>query len=97
MYVVKAIQFRDHLKNYCDKAADGETIFVSRKDNQNVVVISEEKYNRMKKALNNEEYRSMLRQSLKGLEESGIRLKDLPAGDIDAQAEIIIDQVAECQ
>lgn len=39
---------RDNLKAYCDKATyDYETVIITRKNNDNVVLISEEAYNNL--------------------------------------------------
>ena len=48
---MKAVNYstmRERFKDYCDQASeDYETIIVTRKNNRNVVVISEETYNNM--------------------------------------------------
>jgi antitoxin YefM len=46
MIAVNYTQIRGNLKKYCDKATtDYETIIVTRKNNKNVVMLSEEAYN----------------------------------------------------
>ena len=48
MIAVNYSQVRENLKTYFDKATkDYETIIVTRKDNQNVVMLSEEAYNNL--------------------------------------------------
>ena len=48
MLAVNYTNFRENLKDYMDKATDDyETIIVTRKDNKNVVMISEESYNNL--------------------------------------------------
>jgi len=49
--------YRGKLKEYCDKVVrEGETVIVTRKDEENVVMISMEDYNYYQKAVNNWKY-----------------------------------------
>lgn len=46
MLAVNYTNFRENMKSYMDKVTDDyETMIVTRKDNKNVVMISEEIYN----------------------------------------------------
>lgn len=46
MIAVNFTNVRDNLKTYCDKATyDYETVIITRKNNDNVVLMSEEAYN----------------------------------------------------
>lgn len=48
MLAVNYTNFRENLKDYMDEATDDyETIIVTRKNNKNVVMISEESYNNL--------------------------------------------------
>lgn len=48
MLAVIYTNFRENLKDYMDKATDDyETMIVTRKNNKNVVMISEESYNNL--------------------------------------------------
>ena len=48
MLAVNYTNFRENLKDYMDKATDDyETMIVTRKDNKNVVMLSEESYNNL--------------------------------------------------
>ena len=48
MLAVNYTNFRENLKDYMDKATDDyETMIVTRKNNKNVVMISEETYNNL--------------------------------------------------
>lgn len=48
MLAVNYTNFRENLKDYMDKATDDyETIIVTRKNNKNVVMLSEESYNNL--------------------------------------------------
>ncbi len=48
MLAINDTILRDNMKTYMDKATDDyETIIVTRKDNKNVVMLSEETYNNL--------------------------------------------------
>jgi antitoxin YefM len=48
MLAVNYTNLRENLKKYCDKVNDDyETIIVTRKNNKNVVMISQEEYNNL--------------------------------------------------
>ncbi len=49
MTIAKQMEVRDNIKYYFDAAYDGEPIMVSRKQNKNVVILSEEEYNRLRR------------------------------------------------
>ena len=67
MIAVKPTQMRDNFKNLCDRVVNGETIIVSRPNNENVVVMSEEEYNVMQKAARNAAYMHKIDRSLQQL------------------------------
>ena len=62
------MDLRANIKKYFDLAFNGETIIVSRKENKNVVVISEVEFNELQKAKRNAEYFAMLDESIEQLE-----------------------------
>ncbi len=48
MLAINDTTLRDNMETYMDKATDDyETIIVTRKDNKNVVMLSEETYNNL--------------------------------------------------
>lgn len=48
MLAVNYTNLRDNMKSYMDKVTDDyETVIVTRKDNKNVVMLSEESYNNL--------------------------------------------------
>ncbi len=49
MLVVKSMDLRQNFKEWCGRAAGGETIIVSRPKNENVVILSEREYNELAK------------------------------------------------
>lgn len=57
MLAINYTTMRNNLKDYCDKAIyENEDIIVTRKGEQNVVLVSLEKYNQFIKAVKNAEY-----------------------------------------
>ena len=77
MIAVKPTQMRDHFKAICDRVIQGETVIVSRPNNENVVVLSEKDYNAMSKAARNAEYLAMLDRSMEELKSGGFVLKTI--------------------
>lgn len=67
MIATKPINLRANLKSYLDNAFHGEPVIVSRKNNQNVVIISEREYNEMMKAKQNIEYLAKLERGVSAL------------------------------
>ncbi len=65
-------EVRNNLKAYCDKATkDYETIIITRKNNENVVLMSEEEYNNLMENLyirSNLKYYQRLVESIKEVE-----------------------------
>lgn len=64
MIATKPITLRANLKDYLDNAFNGEPVIVSRKNNKNVVIISEHEYNELMKAKRNAEYLAKIDESL---------------------------------
>ncbi len=60
MIATKQMDLRANIKKYFDIAFDGEPVIVSRKENKNVVIISEAEYNELSKAKKNTEYLAKL-------------------------------------
>ena len=65
MMIVKQMEIRDNIKKYFDLAHEGETIIVPRKNNKNVVIISEKDYREFEKYKTNALYIKMLEESMK--------------------------------
>lgn len=74
-------EVRNNLKTYCDKATkDYETIIITRKNNENVVLMSEEKYNNLMENLyirSNLKYYQRLVESIKEVEKGNVKEHDL--------------------
>ena len=67
MIATRQMDIRANIKKYFDLAFNGEPIIVSRKDNKNVVVISEKEYNDLQKAKRNAEYLAKIDKSMEQL------------------------------
>ena len=85
MIAVNYTNVRENLKTYCDKVNDDdETVIITRKDNKNVVLISQNEYNNMLeniKILKDPKYFIKLYKSIKQLENNDVqeidyRIKD---------------------
>lgn len=76
MLAVNYTNIRENLKAYCDKVNDeDETIIITRKDNKNVVLISQNEYNNMLeniKILKDPKYLFEFYKTMKDLEKSQI-------------------------
>ena len=74
-------EVRNSLKAYCDKATkDYETIIITRKNNENVVLMSEEEYNNLMENLyirSNLKYYQRLVESIKEVEKGNVKEHDL--------------------
>ena len=78
-------EVRNNLKTYCDKATkDYETIIITRKNNENVVLMSEEEYNNLMENLyirSNLKYYQKLVESIKEVEKGNVKEHDLIEGN----------------
>ncbi len=77
MIATKQMDIRANIKKYFDLAFNGETIIVSRKQNKNVVVISEAEYNDLQKAKKNAEYLAHLDRSFEQLQKGEVIVKSI--------------------
>ena len=74
-------EVRNNLKAYCDKVTkDYETIIITRKNNENVVLMSEEEYNNLMENLyimSNKDYYNELIRRKKEIEKGNYTEHDL--------------------
>ena len=81
MIAVNYTNVRENLKTYCDQVNDNhETVIITRKDNKNVVLISQNEYNNMLenvKILKDPKYLIKLYKSIKQLENNDVKELDL--------------------
>lgn len=65
MMAINFTTARNSLKDFCDRVSDmGETVIVTRKEDKNVVIISQERYNELEKAERNAAYLGKLNRGL---------------------------------
>lgn len=60
MTIAKQVDLRANIKKFFDLACSGEPVIVPRKQNKNVVIISEADFNAMEKARRNAAYLAKL-------------------------------------
>ncbi len=72
---------RNNLKKYCDKATDdNETVIITRKNDKNVVLMSEEEYNNLMENLyimSNKKYYNELLKNKAEAEAGNIQIHDI--------------------
>ena len=87
MLAVNYTNLRDNMKAYMDKVTDDyETVIVTRKDNKNVVMISEETYNNMMEnmhVMGNKANYDWLMESKRQMEQGNISIHNLTEVDSD--------------
>ena len=54
--VAKQVDVRANIKKYFDMACNGRAVMIPRKENKNVVILSEEEFHELEKAKRNAEY-----------------------------------------
>lgn len=81
MLVVNFTTLRDNMKTYMDKITDDyETMIITRKDNKNIVMLSEESYNNMMEnihVMGNKSNYDWLTESKTQLENGMVSMHDL--------------------
>lgn len=77
MTVAKQIDIRANIKKYFDMAFNGEPVIVPRKENKNVVIVSEKDYKELEKARKNAEYLKMLDKSDEELRQGKVVVKTM--------------------
>ncbi|MCD7764885.1 MAG: type II toxin-antitoxin system Phd/YefM family antitoxin [Lachnospiraceae bacterium] len=75
MIAARAVDVRSNMKDYMDIAYNGEPVIVSRRQNRNVVIVSEQEYNDLQKAKRNAEYLTKLDRSFEQLERGEVVVK----------------------
>ncbi len=87
MLAVNYTNLRDNMKTYMDKVTDDcETMIVTRKDNKNVVILSEDAYNNLVEnayVMGNKSNYDWLMDSKAQLDNGKISVHDLSEVDID--------------
>lgn len=77
MIAVKSRDIKQNFKEMCDRVFGGETLIISRPKNENVVLISERRYEELEKAQRNAEYLAKLDESLQQARKGQVIYHDL--------------------
>lgn len=64
MLIAKQMDVRSNIKKYFDLAYEGETVVIPRKESRNVVIISEDEYNRLRLAERIKAYGELIKKTL---------------------------------
>ena len=87
MLAVNYTNLRENMKSYMDRVTDDyETLIVTRKDNKNVVMLSEEAYNNLMEnayIMGNKANYDWLMESKSQLEKENVSVKKLIEVDMD--------------
>lgn len=87
MTAINYTQFRDHMKTYMDNVTDNyDPVFITRKENRNVVLLSEEVYNNLLEnvyLMGNKANYDWLIESRKQLEAGKSKVHELVNADDD--------------
>ena len=87
MIAVNYTNLRENMKQYMDKVTDDyETLIVTRKENKNVVMLSEEAYNNLMEnsyVMGNKANFDWLMESKRQLEQGKVSLHNLAEEDMD--------------
>ena len=87
MLAVNYTNLRENMKSYMDRVTDDyETLIVTRKDNKNVVMLSEEAYNNLMEnayIMGNKANYEWLMESKSQLEKENVSVKKLIEVDMD--------------
>ena len=80
MRTLKTVDVKANFREICSQVYEGETIILSRPKNQNIIMLSEIKYNELEKARRNLTYLQRLNESVKQTEKevfATVTLSDL--------------------
>ena len=87
MLAVNYTTLRENMKSYMDKITDDyETMIVTRKDNRNIVMLSEESYNNLMEniyVMGNKANYDWLMESMEQLKRGQVSVKDMIEADAD--------------
>ncbi len=85
MTIVKQMDVRSNIKKYFDMAFNGEPIIIPRKNNRNVVIVSEKDFKEMEKARRNAAYLAKLDLADQQIREGKVIVKTME--ELEAMAE----------
>lgn len=77
MLILKTEDVRNNFKKLCDKVVYGRVLLISRPRNENVVMLSEKKYNELIKIKKNADYLAVIDKSMAEAETGGFVTKSI--------------------
>ncbi len=77
MVAVKGADIKYNFKAICDRVFGGETIIVSRPKNENVVLISEKRYEELERMQRNAEYLAKLDRGIEQIQSGTLQYHEL--------------------
>ena len=77
MVAIKGADIKYKFKAICDRVFGGETIIVSRPKNENVVLISEKKYEELERAQRNADYLAKIDRGIDQMKTGKLQYHDL--------------------
>ena len=83
--VAMQVDVRANMKKYFDMACDGRAVMIPRKENRNVVILSEEAFHALEKAKRNAEYLAKLELANEQLRTGKVVVKTME--ELEAMAE----------
>ena len=83
--VAKQADVRANIKKYFDMVCEGRAVMIPRKENKNVVILSENEYHELQKAKRNAEYLAQLDRASEQLRSGKVVVKTM--AELEAMAE----------
>ena len=77
MVAIKGADIKYNFKAICDRVFGGETIIVSRPKNENIVLLSEKKYEELERAQRNAEYLAKIDRGIEQMKSGTLHYHDL--------------------
>ena len=77
MVAIKGADIKYNFKAICDRVFGGETIIVSRPKNENIVLVSEKKYEELERAQRNADYLTKIDRGLEQIKSNDLQYHDL--------------------
>lgn len=77
MIAIKGADIKYNFKAICDRVFGGETIIVSRPKNENIVLLSEKRYEELERAQRNVEYLAKIDRGFEQIKSGKLQHHDL--------------------
>jgi len=68
MFAIKATTLRQNFKDVCDRVYNGESLIVTRPNDQNIIMLSEARYAELEKAERNAQYLAKINRGFEQIE-----------------------------